>query len=124
MNTPPPVGSSDEILVPRFDLTPEADRPWPAEESTLRALWQRLGAVARRGDRDARDRLVRANLRLVVAVARRFAGRGLATDDLVGEGNLGLIRAATAYDPDFGTRFSTYAAYWIKEAIGRALMNT
>ncbi|HEX8201529.1 MAG TPA: RNA polymerase sigma factor RpoD/SigA [Isosphaeraceae bacterium] len=76
------------------------------------------------GDLQARSRLVRANLRLVVTIARDFLGRGLALDDLIGEGNLGLIRAAQKFDPRFGTRFGTYARYWIKEAIREALINT
>jgi RNA polymerase primary sigma factor len=77
-----------------------------------------------RGDRDARGRMIKANLRLVVKIARDYMGRGLVLDDLVGEGNLGLIRAAEEYDPAFGTRFSTYASYWIKQAIRHALINT
>jgi RNA polymerase primary sigma factor len=83
-----------------------------------------LAEAIARGDRDARARLIRANLRLVVKIARQYAGRGLGLDDLVGEGNLGLIRAAQDYDPRFGTRFSTYAAHWIKQAIRQALTNT
>lgn len=75
------------------------------------------------GDMDARDRMIRANLRLVVRIARDFTGRGMALDDLIGEGNLGLIRAVEDYDPGFGTRFSTYAVYWIKQAIRHALLN-
>src|SRR5438270_7504133 len=74
------------------------------------------GELARRvaaGDASARDRLVRANLRLVVAVARRHAGRGVPLEDLVAEGNLGLIRAAELFDPERGARFSTYAVPWI-----------
>ncbi len=88
-----------------------------AEECTLAA------AIAA-GDRDARSRMIRSNLRLVVRIARDYAGRGLSLDDLVGEGNLGLIRAAEEFDPSFGTRFSTYASYWIKQAIRHALTNT
>lgn len=76
------------------------------------------------GDRDARARMIRANLRLVVRIARDYAGRGLGMEDLIGEGNLGLIRAAEQYDPRFGTRFSTYASYWIKQAIRQALITT
>lgn len=76
------------------------------------------------GDRDARSRMIKANLRLVVKIARDYAGRGLSLDDLIGEGNLGLIRAAEDFDPSFGTRFSTYASYWIKQAIRHALTNT
>jgi RNA polymerase primary sigma factor len=76
------------------------------------------------GDGEARDRLVRANLRLVFTIARGFLGRGLILDDLIGEGNLGLLRAAVEFDPGFGVRFSTYAEYWIKLAIREALNNT
>jgi RNA polymerase primary sigma factor len=76
------------------------------------------------GDCEARDSMVRANLGLVVAIARDFRHRGLELDDLIGEGNLGLIRAAQKFDPSFGVRFSTYAAFWIKEAIHCALINT
>jgi RNA polymerase primary sigma factor len=83
-----------------------------------------LAEAIARGDRDARARMIRANLRLVVRIARDYTGRGLPLDDLVGEGNLGLIRAAEQFDPRFGTRFSTYASYWIKQAIRHALTNT
>jgi RNA polymerase primary sigma factor len=83
-----------------------------------------LARAIAQGDLQARARLIQANLRLVVTIARDFLGRGLALDDLVGEGNLGLIRAAQKFDPRFGTRFSTYARYWIKEAIREALINT
>lgn len=81
------------------------------------------GAIAR-GDEAARRRMIEANLRLVVKIARDYVGRGIPIDDLIGEGNLGLIRAAKEYDPRFGTRFSTYASYWIKQAIRHALINT
>ncbi len=77
-----------------------------------------------RGDEASKSRLIRANLRLVVRIARDYAGRGLPMDDLIGEGNLGLIRASEEFDPSFGTRFSTYACYWIKQAIRQALTNT
>jgi RNA polymerase primary sigma factor len=83
-----------------------------------------LAEAIARGDRDARARMIRANLRLVVKIARDYVGRGLVLDDLIGEGNLGLIRAAEEFDPRFGTRFSTYASYWIKQAIRHALTNT
>jgi RNA polymerase primary sigma factor len=76
------------------------------------------------GDSNARTRMIQANLRLVVRIARDYMGRGMVLDDLIGEGNLGLIRAAEEYDPRFGTRFSTYASYWIKQAIRHALINT
>jgi RNA polymerase primary sigma factor len=74
------------------------------------------------GDAEARDHLVRANLRLVVAIARGFRGRGVAAEDLVAEGNLGLVRAAESFDPGAGTRFATYASYWIKQSMRVALM--
>src|SRR4051812_15360934 len=83
-----------------------------------------LAEAISRGDRDARSRLIQANLRLVVKIARDYVGRGMGLEDLIGEGNLGLIRAAEEYDPRFGTRFSTYASYWIKQAIRHALTNT
>ena len=68
--------------------------------------------------------MIQANLRLVVKIAREYLGRGMTLDDLIGEGNLGLIRATEEFDPRFGTRFSTYASYWIKQAIRHALINT
>ena len=76
------------------------------------------------GDKMARDRMVRANLRLVVNIARGYVGKGLALQDLIEEGNLGLLRAVQGFDPAVGTRFSTYASYWIKQSIKRALVNT
>ena len=95
------------------------------DDSLLSAAEECSLAVAiKAGDVDARSRMIRANLRLVVKIARDFGGRGLSLDDLIGEGNLGLIRAAEDFDPRFGTRFSTYASYWIKQAIRHALTNT
>lgn len=76
------------------------------------------------GDAEARDRMVRANLRLVVNIARGYSGKGLPLQDLIEEGNLGLLRAVEGFDPDMNTRFSTYASYWIKQSIKRALVNT
>jgi RNA polymerase primary sigma factor len=76
------------------------------------------------GDVEARDRMVRANLRLVVNIARGYAGKGLPLDDLVSEGNMGLLRAVEGFDPTMNTRFSTYASYWIKQSIKRAIINT
>ena len=76
------------------------------------------------GDDAARDRMVRANLRLVVNIARGYVSKGLALQDLIEEGNLGLLRAVQGFDPEVGTRFSTYASYWIKQSIKRALVNT
>ena len=66
------------------------------------------------GDSEARDHMVRANLRLVVNIARSYTGKGLGLQDLIAEGNLGLLRAVEGFDPSMNTRFSTYASYWIK----------
>jgi RNA polymerase primary sigma factor len=85
-----------------------------------RQLARRIGG----GDGEARDRMVRANLRLVVNIARCYAGKGLPLEDLIAEGNLGLMRAAELYDPSRGVRFSTYAGHWVKQSIRRALTNT
>src|SRR5947208_12571387 len=76
------------------------------------------------GDSEARDRMVRANLRLVVNIARNYIGKGLGLQDLIEEGNLGLLRAVEGFDPTMETRFSTYASYWIKQSIKRAVINT
>lgn len=84
-------------------------------------------SLARRvqnGDAEARDWMVRANLRLVVNIARNYINKGLAFQDLIEEGNLGLMRAVEGFDPEVGTRFSTYASYWIKQSIKRALINS
>lgn len=76
------------------------------------------------GDLAARDRMVRANLRLVVNIARGYNNKGLPLQDLIEEGNLGLLRAVEGFDPTMNTRFSTYASYWIKQSIKRALINS
>ena len=85
---------------------------------------QDLAVAIGEGDLRARDRMVRANLRLVVNIARGYTGKGLGLQDLIEEGNLGLLRAVEGFDPAMGTRFSTYASYWIKQSIKRALINT
>jgi len=84
---------------------------------------QELALAIAQGDPVARDRMVRANLRLVVNIARSYTGKGLSLQDLIEEGNLGLMRAVEGFDPAMGTRFSTYASYWIKQSIKRALIN-
>ena len=83
-----------------------------------------LAVLIGKGDKAARDRMIRANLRLVVNIARGYVGKGLALQDLIEEGNIGLLRAVEGFDPTIGTRFSTYASYWIKQSIKRALVNT
>src|SRR5215468_7337806 len=95
------------------------------ETSLLNAAQERELAIAiGQGNVQARDRMVRANLRLVVNIARGYTGKGLGLQDLIEEGNLGLLRAVEGFDPAMGTRFSTYASYWIKQSIKRALINT
>jgi len=71
----------------------------------------------------ARERMIRSNLRLVVNIAKAYSARGMPLADLIEEGNLGLLRAVEGFDPDMGARFSTYAGWWIKQAIKRALIN-
>ncbi|MHC4291338.1 MAG: sigma-70 family RNA polymerase sigma factor [Planctomycetota bacterium] len=80
-------------------------------------------AVLEENDPYARERLVRSNLRLVVNIAKKFSGRGLTLGDLIEEGNLGLLRAVDTFDPDHGVRFSTYAAWWIKQSIKRSILS-
>ena len=91
------------------------------EEKSLATLI----ANGTKAERDkSREHMIRANLRLVVNIARNYVGKGLHLQDLIEEGNLGLLRAVEGFDPTIGTRFSTYASYWIKQSIKRALVNT
>jgi RNA polymerase primary sigma factor len=95
------------------------------ETPLLRAEEERtLAYRIEQGDSEARDHLIRANLRLVVNIARKYVGRGPGLEDLIAEGNLGLLRAVEGFDPSMNTRFSTYASYWIKQSIRRYLIGT
>jgi RNA polymerase primary sigma factor len=106
---------------------PDALRQYLAEIRLIPLLSpadeKRLAVRAQRGELQARQDLISANLRLVVFVAKRFMGRGLGLGDLIEEGNLGLIRAAEKFKPAKGFRFSTYATWWIRQAVQRGLAN-
>lgn len=108
------VKSGLELYLKQID---EAPLLTPDQEKQL--CWQIIHENCPR----ARDQMIRSNLRLVVSVAKRYSNRGLPLNDLIEEGNLGLLRAVEAFDPEQGARFSTYAAWWIKQAIKRALIN-
>src|SRR5215212_9064418 len=82
---------------------------------------KKLSRRARAGDERDQENLIQKNLRLVVSVAKRYRNYGLPLEDLIQEGNIGLMRAVERYDPDRGFRFSTYATWWIRQAVGRAV---
>jgi RNA polymerase nonessential primary-like sigma factor len=82
-----------------------------------------LARAARAGDEASRQQMIRHNLRLVISIARRYRHRGLTLLDMVEEGNIGLMRAVDKYDPERGFRFSTYATWWVRQSIERAIMN-
>ncbi|MBS0190383.1 MAG: sigma-70 family RNA polymerase sigma factor [Phycisphaerales bacterium] len=88
------------------------------EEIELSTAWRE------RGDTAARDRLITANLRLVIAYAKRYSGRGIPLDELVAEGNLGLIEAVNNFNPKVGCRFSTYAVFWIRKSAAQAFAHS
>ncbi len=83
-----------------------------------------LSTRVQQGDLEAREHMIRANLRLVVSIAKNYVNRGLTFMDLIEEGNIGLLKAVEKFDPAAGCRFSTYATWWIKQGIRRALVNT
>lgn len=130
-----PMDSELEWENPELRTTPKASRKQDSDPTQLYLV--EIGASplltaeeeifyarrARQGEESARNHMVRCNLRLVVKIARRYLNRGLALLDLVEEGNLGLIRAVEKFDPERGFRFSTYATWWIRQNIERAIMN-
>jgi RNA polymerase nonessential primary-like sigma factor len=118
-NTEELQSGSDGILDPtRIYLSEIGASPLLTAEEEVK-----YARLAQQGDEAGRKRMIESNLRLVVKIARRYMNRGLALLDLIEEGNLGLIRAVEKFDPERGFRFSTYATWWIRQTIERAIMN-
>jgi RNA polymerase primary sigma factor len=121
MGRVPLLSAAEEIeLAERIERGEAAKQRLASNETLAPQLQAELRADIARGGA-ARDHLTQANLRLVVSIAKKYVGHGMSLMDLIQEGNLGLMRAVTKFDPARGNRFSTYATWWIRQAVSRAL---